>query len=104
MIERTIDLIGHGGPVSLAVAEAGAGGRSLLLLHGFTGAKEDFTEWLDPLAELGWHVVAPDQRGHGESSVASTIFSNSSPKRALIRPGSGHRPRSATMPKRTLPA
>ncbi len=49
------------------MAEAGAGGRPLLLLHGFTGAKEDFTDWLDSLAALGWHAVAPDQRGHGDS-------------------------------------
>ena len=32
------------GPSALAVAEAGAGGRPLLLVHGFTGAKEDFTD------------------------------------------------------------
>jgi pimeloyl-ACP methyl ester carboxylesterase len=68
VIERTLEVDGHDGPVTLAVAEAGAGGRPLLLVHGFTGAKEDFTEWLDPLAELGWHAVAPDQRGHGASS------------------------------------
>lgn len=68
MIERTIEVDGHGGPVALAVAEAGEGGRPLLLVHGFTGAKEDFTEWLDLLAARGWHVVAPDQRGHGASS------------------------------------
>jgi pimeloyl-ACP methyl ester carboxylesterase len=66
--ERDVDVDGHNGPVRLAVAEAGEGGRPLLLVHGFTGAKEDFTEWLDPLAELGWHAVAPDQRGHGASS------------------------------------
>lgn len=68
MIERTVEVVGHGGSVALAVAEAGQGGRPLLLVHGFTGAKEDFTDWLDPLAELGWHAVAPDQRGHGASS------------------------------------
>lgn len=68
MIERTIEVTGHDGQVTLAVAEAGEGGRPLLLVHGFTGAKEDFTEWLEPLAELGWHAVAPDQRGHGASS------------------------------------
>ena len=68
MIERTIDVAGATGVTSLAVAEAGAGGRPLLLVHGFTGAKEDFTDFLDPLAELGWHVVAPDQRGHGSSA------------------------------------
>lgn len=55
------------GEVTLSVAEAGAGGRPLLLLHGFTGAKEDFTDWLDSLADRGWHAVAPDHRGHGAS-------------------------------------
>jgi pimeloyl-ACP methyl ester carboxylesterase len=67
VIERTVEVDGHGGTASLAIAEAGEGGRPLLIVHGFTGAKEDFTEWLDPLAELGWHAVAPDQRGHGAS-------------------------------------
>ena len=55
----------------LEFAEKGAGGRPLLLLHGFTGAKEDFTEWLEPLAEAGWHAVAPDNRGHGSSEKPS---------------------------------
>jgi pimeloyl-ACP methyl ester carboxylesterase len=66
--ERTVEVAGHGGPQALALAEAGEGGRPLLLVHGFTGAKEDFTDFLDPLAELGWHAVAPDQRGHGASA------------------------------------
>ena len=64
---RDLEVHGAGGPITLSVAEAGAGGRPLVLVHGFTGAKEDFTDWLDPLAELGWHAVAPDQRGHGRS-------------------------------------
>lgn len=64
MDTRTVDI----GDIRLAIAEAGRGGRPLLLLHGFTGAKEDFTDWLDPLAEAGWHAVAPDHRGHGASS------------------------------------
>jgi len=55
----------------LEFAERGAGGRPLLLLHGFTGAKEDFTEWLEPLAQAGWHAVAPDHRGHGASEKPS---------------------------------
>ncbi|HET9895449.1 MAG TPA: alpha/beta hydrolase [Streptosporangiaceae bacterium] len=54
--------------VTLRIAEAGTGQRPLLLVHGFTGAKEDFTDWLDQLAALGWHAVAPDLRGHGGSS------------------------------------
>jgi pimeloyl-ACP methyl ester carboxylesterase len=63
MLVREVPLDG----VRLAVAEAGEGGRPLLLVHGFTGAKEDFTDFLDPLAERGWHAVAPDLRGHGAS-------------------------------------
>jgi pimeloyl-ACP methyl ester carboxylesterase len=65
--QRTVDL----GDVVLSIAEAGSGQRPFLLLHGFTGAKEDLTDWLDPLADLGWHAVAPDQRGHGASSKPS---------------------------------
>lgn len=53
--------------VGLSVAEAGRGGRPLMLVHGFTGAKEDFSDFLDDLAGLGWHAVAPDLRGHGDS-------------------------------------
>ena len=56
------------GDVSLEIAEAGAGGHPLLMVHGFTGAKEDFTDWFDQLVERGWHVVAPDLRGHGASA------------------------------------
>ena len=63
-MERTIRV----GDVDLAVLEAGAGGRPLLLVHGFTGAKEDFAWHVDDLAEAGWHVVAPDNRGHGSSA------------------------------------
>jgi pimeloyl-ACP methyl ester carboxylesterase len=64
MSERSVTV----GDVSLAIAEAGAGQRPLLLVHGFTGAKEDFTPWLTMLAKSGWHAVAPDLRGHGSSS------------------------------------
>ena len=63
MDARRIDIDGLG----LAVLEAGAGGAPLLLVHGFTGCKEDFVDEIDRLAQLGFHVVAPDHRGHGES-------------------------------------
>ena len=53
--------------VELSVLETGEGGRPLLLVHGFPAAKEDFARHLAAFAELGWHAVAPDQRGHGES-------------------------------------
>lgn len=64
-ITRRVDA----GPIELCIAEAGAGGRPLLIVHGFTGAKEDFVEHLPCLADAGWHVVAPDLRGHGASDA-----------------------------------
>jgi 3-oxoadipate enol-lactonase len=62
--QRTV----HLGGIALEVTEAGPGGRPLLLVHGFTGAKEDFRDAVDPLADEGFWVVAPDLRGHGASS------------------------------------
>ena len=42
-------------------------GEPLLLLHGFTGSKLDFHDQLGWFADR-YRVLAPDQRGHGESS------------------------------------
>jgi pimeloyl-ACP methyl ester carboxylesterase len=53
--------------IALSVLESGFGGRPLLLTHGFTGAKEDFGDWMDRFAEAGFWAVAPDLRGHGSS-------------------------------------
>ncbi len=63
MRERTISVNG----IEHSLLEAGTGGRPLLLVHGFTGAKEDFADQIDELAELGWWSIAPDLRGHGAS-------------------------------------
>ena len=65
MEQRIVEVDGQ---VGLSVVEAGPGGAPLLLLHGFTGAKEDFGDWIDRLGDEGWHTVAPDLRGHGGSS------------------------------------
>lgn len=43
-------------------------GPTLVCLHGFGGAKEDFDDYLDDLA-ADWQVVAPDLRGHGDSDA-----------------------------------
>ncbi len=47
------------------MSEAGSG-PTLLLVHGFGGAKEDFADHVDALAATH-HVVTFDHRGHGES-------------------------------------
>lgn len=51
--------------VGLEVTDQGAG-PALMLVHGFGGAKEDFSDQLDDLA-LDHRVITLDLRGHGES-------------------------------------
>ncbi len=61
--ERTVDL----GEVSLHIHEAGEG-PLVLLCHGFPELGYSWRNQMLPLAEAGYHVVAPDQRGYGRSS------------------------------------
>lgn len=57
--------VSTGDDVAIRVVEQGTG-APLILLHGFSGAKEDFVEHFDRF--VGVHrVVAFDHRGHGES-------------------------------------
>ncbi len=51
--------------VALEVADRGTG-PALVLVHGFGGAKEDFSDQVDDLAR-DHRVVTLDLRGHGES-------------------------------------
>src|SRR5215218_7381756 len=57
--------------VALAVTDTGSG-PPLLLVHGFGGAKEDFADHIDALAERR-RVVTFDHRGHGESDGPSDL-------------------------------
>lgn len=58
--QRTLDL----GSVSLHVAEGGPkDGPLLILLHGFPEFWFGWREQIAPLANAGFRVVAPDQRG-----------------------------------------
>lgn len=52
--------------VDLAVARFGAG-EPFIMVHGFTGAKEDFSDHADRLAEHA-EVILFDLRGHGDSA------------------------------------
>jgi pimeloyl-ACP methyl ester carboxylesterase len=53
------------------ILEAGfetAGRPCLLLLHGFPELAYSWRKVIVPLAALGYHVVAPDQRGYGRTT------------------------------------
>lgn len=61
---RMVDL----GTVRLRVAEAGpSDGPPLILLHGFPESIAGWHRQIRPLAEAGFRVVVPDQRGYGGS-------------------------------------
>jgi 2-succinyl-6-hydroxy-2,4-cyclohexadiene-1-carboxylate synthase len=53
--------------IEIEVEEAGAGPRAFVLVHGFTGSRDDFREQMAPLGALG-RTLALDQRGHGGST------------------------------------
>jgi len=55
------------GDVTIAWEEHGTGERPLVLVHGFTGSRDDFADVVHDLTDLG-RIVIPDQRGHGASS------------------------------------
>lgn len=55
--------------LSVHVLEAGDPGRPcVLLLHGFPELAWSWRHVMLPLAEAGFHVVAPDQRGYGRTT------------------------------------
>ena len=51
------------------VLEAGTPGRPcVLLLHGFPELAYSWRKVMPALADAGYHVVAPDQRGYGRTT------------------------------------
>ncbi len=54
--------------LTMHLLEAGVPGRPvLLLLHGFPELAYSWRKVMVPLAEAGFHVIAPDQRGYGRT-------------------------------------
>jgi len=51
----------------LVASEMGPGGHPVLLLHGGGQTRHAWSRTARRLAEDGWHAVALDQRGHGDS-------------------------------------
>lgn len=72
MIEqpRTRDVIRDG--VRLRVREQGAG-PLVLLCHGWPETSYSWRHQMPALAAAGWHVMAPDMRGFGESGAPEAI-------------------------------
>nr|WP_314075651.1 alpha/beta hydrolase [uncultured Roseococcus sp.] len=61
--------------LDMHVLEAGEAGRPLLLLlHGFPELAYSWRRVMRPLAEAGYHVVAPDQRGYGRTTGWTAAF------------------------------
>jgi len=55
----------HG--IEMAYEELGGGTRPLVVVHGFTGSRRDFSWRFADLAALG-RTIVPDLRGHGDST------------------------------------
>lgn len=66
--ERTIATNG----VELHVVEAGEG-FPIVLAHGFPELSYSWRHQIRALADAGYHVIAPDQRGYGRSSQPTAI-------------------------------
>ncbi len=63
--------------ISMHVLEAGfdpAGRPGLLLVHGFPELGYSWRKVMLPLADAGFHVLAPDQRGYGRSGGTDVAY------------------------------
>ena len=58
--------------IHLKIAEQGEG-PLVLLLHGFPESWYSWRHQFEPLANAGYHVVAPDMRGYGESDKPEEV-------------------------------
>lgn len=70
--------------VRLQVIEAGDPSNPLLMLaHGFPEGAYSWRHQVDHFAARGWHVLAPYQRGYGESSKPMDVSAYTSEKLSL---------------------
>ncbi len=70
-------LVDNNNGITMHLLEAGFEGEGrpcLLLLHGFPELAYSWRKVMLPLAEAGFHVVAPDQRGYGRSGGTDVAF------------------------------
>ncbi|KAJ0976290.1 hypothetical protein J5N97_018255 [Dioscorea zingiberensis] len=59
--------------IGMHVAEKGEGGPVVLMLHGFPELWYSWRHQIIGLAAKGYHVVAPDLRGYGDTDAPSAI-------------------------------
>lgn len=71
MSQRTERRIATNG-IELNIVEQGDG-PLVLLLHGFPESWYSWRHQLEPLADAGYHAVAPDMRGYGKSDKPEAI-------------------------------
>src|ERR1700722_13519694 len=58
--------------IRLNIAEQGEG-PPVILCHGFPESWYSWRHQIDALAEAGYHVVAPDMRGYGQTEAPEAI-------------------------------
>ncbi|KAL0068113.1 hypothetical protein AAF712_004773 [Marasmius tenuissimus] len=59
--------------------------RLVILLHGFPELGYSWRKVLYPLSEAGYHVIAPDQRGYGRTTVVDESGGPAAPVNGKIR-------------------
>lgn len=59
--------------IELAVHEAGQGGIPIVLAHGWPELAYSWRYQVPALVENGFHVIAPDQRGYGDSDKPEAV-------------------------------
>ena len=74
----------------LAVTTWGSNGPTVLLLHGWGGARAQMTGFVDPLLFAGYRVVAYDQPAHGDSDGKMTNLLEIAPTMDIIAKQEGN--------------
>lgn len=74
MVPKSTERLVETNGVRLRVVEAGERGAPVVILaHGFPELAYSWRHQIPVLAEAGYHVLAPDQRGYGGSSCPEAI-------------------------------
>lgn len=69
-------LVGNANGIPMHVLEAGFGAKrpAVLLMHGFPELAYSWRHVMVPLANAGYHVIAPDLRGYGRSGGTNVSY------------------------------